>query len=165
MLFRRAHYWFVALAGVIAAVAVLGVTAPVSAASTPVCFADGRINSNCAAPVAIYCNNGGIDVFWINEQGQGESILSGTPEEIAFVRSLEVDEPYLLAVHTHFSIFFSTDGESHTSYSVVAGYWLPSKEFQVNVDSDKFEGKTYTIRWTDCSPGGVTFEKWVEPEK
>ncbi len=161
--FKARRTWLIGLAAVIGAAALVGIAAPARAAST-LCFADGRINTNCAAPMAIYCNNGGIDFYWLDGQGQVLWSLSKTRQEIETIRRSKVTKPSLLATFFDISVSVDLNGETHKSSSSADIYWLPSKEFQVNADSDSYEGKTYIIRWGECSPGGVTFEKWVEPE-
>ncbi|MBZ0297900.1 MAG: hypothetical protein K8L99_35425, partial [Anaerolineae bacterium] len=93
---------------------------------------DGRINNDqtkdVAAPVAVYCADGNVDVYKIDaETGKGTLVIrepqvEGTPED---------GENTLLA---------SAEG--------VSLYWLSTGEYQVNTPN--FEGILYSIVWEGC---------------
>ena len=92
---------------------------------------DGRINNNqlkdVAAPVAIYCADGNIDVYKIDaETGDGTRIISvpqveGLPESTQLLGSAQGVELY----------------------------WLDTGEYQINASN--FEGYPYWINWVGCS--------------
>ncbi len=92
---------------------------------------DGRLNDDqqrdVAAPVAVYCADGNIDIYKIDaETGDGTRIISvaqveGSPESTQLLASAEG----------------------------VSLYWLDTGEYHINTTN--FEGKPYWINWVGCS--------------
>ncbi len=97
---------------------------------------DGRINNDqskdVAAPVAVYCADGNIDVYKIDaETGDGTRIMrvaqvEGSPESTQLLASAEG----------------------------VSLYWLDTGEYHINTTN--FEGKPYWINWIGCSSDALT---------
>ncbi len=97
---------------------------------------DGRLNNeqgkDVAAPVAVYCADGNIDVYKIDaETGDGTRIISvaqveGSPESTQLLASAEG----------------------------VSLYWLDTGEYHINTTN--FEGKPYWINWVGCSSDALT---------
>jgi hypothetical protein len=133
------------------------------------CFDDGRINGNCAAPVAIYCtDDGGFEVYRF-EGGKGEFATDVSADDIQEAASLpdefwEYGYPYTVGLYFHIS-FSVTDEGSSSSYLIVTSNYLPDRQIQVNVQSsDILEGKEYIIRFDKCG-GNVSYEKFVLPDE
>ncbi len=97
---------------------------------------DGRLNNeqgkDVAAPVAVYCADGNIDIYKIDaETGDGTRIISvaqveGSPESTQLLASAEG----------------------------VSLYWLDTGEYHINTTN--FEGKPYWINWVGCSSNDLT---------
>lgn len=98
---------------------------------------DGRINADaaldCAAPVAVYLNNGGIQVYGVDPiTGQGGLALSVTQKQLVSASSA-ADENTLL-------------GESILpGGQTMQLYWLASGEFSLITSYP--DGKPYVIVW------------------
>jgi len=93
---------------------------------------DDRINQNCSAPAAVYCDGTSYDIYSVDADGNGT---------LAF--SFDAND------------FTSTEG-GHVLVGSANGvdvYYLPeSGQFQVHAYQS--DGKLYTFLWSSCVPGG-----------
>lgn len=104
-------------------------------------IADGRVNADsardCAAPVAVYCSGGNIDILRIDSQtSTGTSWLTVNAETIEAIGIPQNEHAILLAEDN------------------VGVYRLTTGEFQVNIwQSDPYaegESSLYVVTWEDC---------------
>lgn len=105
----------------------------------PICFPDGRLNANCAAPIALYLvedeDGVSVDIWRIMPDTSGQPELFITPDDL--------------------------DGEGLRTVAVsgnIVLFQLASGEYQVNV---WLGGKVYVLRFT-LPDGGVVFESEIE---
>jgi hypothetical protein len=104
---------------------------PDSGPGQPFDPADGRINPDPAAPVAIYCYEYGIDIYRINVDSAGLLIIAATNAEIDAVGETPVVNTVI------------------EGYDNVRLYRLATGQFQVNAGPDA-EGKEYVFIWDEC---------------
>ena len=96
------------------------------------CTDDGRLNQNCSAPLAIYCNGTVYDIYYVDPKGVGTLNFSFDSQ---YYDGVELDEPYRICGH----------------YGVDV-YYLPSGQYMASARQS--DGKLYTFIWSKCSPGG-----------
>jgi hypothetical protein len=92
---------------------------------------DGRLQPDAAAPVAVYCQDYGIDVYRINADSTGSLAFTATNEAIDAVGDSPVANT-LIAADDNIRLYRLTTGE-----------------FQINAGPDA-EGKEYVLIWDDC---------------
>ncbi len=90
---------------------------------------DGRIHADAAAPFAVYCIEPGLQVYGVNDDGQGW---------LAFTVDSEA---------------MNADAPDENTVIAEAGnirlYQLTSGDFQINAGPDA-EGKVYVLTWNGC---------------
>lgn len=104
--------------------------APANGAFNP---GDERINPQDYAPVAIYCRDNGVDIYWINTDGSGMPFVFASNALIATVPAAPAEDTEI------------------TASGAVSLYRLVSGEFYVSAGPDA-EGKTYAFLWNGCPP-------------
>lgn len=115
------------LVGVTLSAALFGATLPVAGQAD-----DGRLNCDEAAPVVLYCDGKGLDVYWIGPDSAIDLVLEVSGAE------LDIDQP-----ETASWIAGAANG-------LVDVYRLATGEIQVNAYSG---AEMWVGRWQDC-PGG-----------
>lgn len=115
------------LVGVTLSAALFGATLPVAGQAD-----DGRLNCDEAAPVVLYCDGQGLDVYWIGPGSAIDLVLEVPGAE------LDIDQPE------------TATRIAGTASGLVDVYVLATGEIQVNAYNG---AEMWVGRWQDC-PGG-----------